>query len=120
VQNLYNVGAGEKALGESHLARTAGQDAIVDFCAKKGIVYFPFFSIAVPGSKREAPSAITAAAKAHGASEAQIALAWQLARSPAMLPIPGTSSPEHLEENWNARKIRLTKGEIAAIASARK
>ena len=119
VQNLYNVAAGEKALASSPVGNVSGQDAIVDFCAKKGLVYFPFFSINVPGPKRATPAAITAAAKAHGATEAQIALAWQLALSPAMLPIPGTSSPEHLEENWAARKIRLSADEIGAIAAAR-
>ena len=53
----------------------------------------------------------------HRASPAQIALAWLLARSPVVLPIPGTSSLEHLEENWNARLISLTPDEVAAIAS---
>jgi aryl-alcohol dehydrogenase-like predicted oxidoreductase len=47
---------------------------------------------------------------------AQIALAWLLARSPVMLPIPGTSSVEHLEQNWDARRIVLSSDEVAAIA----
>ena len=51
----------------------------------------------------------------HGASPAQIALAWLLARSPVMLPIPGTSSLAHLEENWDARRIALSPEEMAAI-----
>jgi aryl-alcohol dehydrogenase-like predicted oxidoreductase len=119
VQNLYNVAANEKELAQNapH-AHILGQDAIVDFCAEKGIVYFPFFSINVPGTKSDAP-AIAKAAAAHGASAAQIAIAWQLARSPAMLPIPGTSSPAHLEENWAARTLELAPSEISEIASAR-
>ena len=52
----------------------------------------------------------------HRASPAQIALAWLLARSPVLLPIPGTSSLEHLEQNWDARRIALTPEEVAEIA----
>jgi aryl-alcohol dehydrogenase-like predicted oxidoreductase len=118
VQNMYNVGAPESGLKELPVALAAGQDAIVDWCASKGVVYFPFFSLAIPGPKREQP-AIAAVAKARGASEAQVAIAWQLARSSVMLPIPGTSSPEHLDENWAARTIKLTADEIGAIARAR-
>jgi diketogulonate reductase-like aldo/keto reductase len=121
VQNLYNVATPEKDLTGGHIGNVSGQDAIVDYCAKNGLVYFPFFSLNVPGPgpKKTPPAAITEAAKAHGATPAQIALAWQIARSPAMLPIPGTSSPEHLEENWAARKIHLSADEIGAIAAAR-
>jgi aryl-alcohol dehydrogenase-like predicted oxidoreductase len=118
VQNMYNVAAGEKALGDLPHARVAEQDPIVDYCTKHGIVYFPFFSLNVPGAKRES-TAMATIAKAKNVSEAQLALAWQLARSPVMLPIPGTSSPAHLEENWAARTIRLTADEIGAIAAAR-
>jgi aryl-alcohol dehydrogenase-like predicted oxidoreductase len=52
----------------------------------------------------------------HDASPAQIALAWLLARSPVILPIPGTSSVEHLEQNWDARRIALSADEVVAIA----
>jgi aryl-alcohol dehydrogenase-like predicted oxidoreductase len=61
--------------------------------------------------------ALDAAAARHGATPAQVALAWLLARSPVMLPIPGTSSRAHLEENWGARGIRLAPEEAAAIAA---
>jgi len=54
-------------------------------------------------------------AQRQGATPAQIALAWLLARSKVILPIPGTSSPAHLEENWNARKVTLTPDEVRAI-----
>ena len=54
-----------------------------------------------------------------GATPAQIALAWLLARSPAMVPIPGTSSVAHLDENWAAGRLSLSEGEIATITSAR-
>jgi pyridoxine 4-dehydrogenase len=118
VENLYNVAAGERKLGNLPHAAVADQERIVDLCASRKIAFLPFFSIAVPGSKYESP-AVTAVAKRHGVTEAQIATAWLLARSPAMLPIPGTCSVEHLEENWAARKILLSKEDIAEISSAR-
>ncbi len=118
VENLYNVGAGAKKLGESYFATVADQEAIVDLCAANKMAFLPYFPLAVPGPKRDTP-AVTAVAKRHGKTEAQIAIAWMLARSPAMLPIPGTSSPAHLEENWDARNIALTKQDFAEISAAR-
>jgi aryl-alcohol dehydrogenase-like predicted oxidoreductase len=61
--------------------------------------------------------ALTAVARRHGASPAQVALAWLLARSPVMLPIPGTGSVAHLEENCAAKAIRLTPEEVESIGS---
>ena len=120
VQNLYNVAAGEKRLGQLPHAAVADQEKIVELCAASGMAFLPFFPLAIPGPgpKREAP-AVAAVAKRHGKTEAQIAIAWLLARSPAMLPIAGTSSPEHLDENWEASKIALTKADIAEISAAR-
>jgi pyridoxine 4-dehydrogenase len=121
VQNLYNVAAGEKRLAGLPHATVADQEKIVDLCTEHEMAFLPFFPLAIPGppgQKREAP-AISAVAKRHGKTEAQIAIAWLLARSPAMLPIPGTSSPEHLDENWDARKIALTKADMAEIGAAR-
>ncbi len=119
IQNLYNVAAGEKKLGDQAHAVVERQEAIVDFCAAQGLAFLPFFPLAIPGFK-QGPSALTAIAKRRGGvTEAQLAIAWLLARSPAMLPIPGTSSPEHLDENWNARTIALTRAEIDEISAAR-
>jgi pyridoxine 4-dehydrogenase len=118
VENLYNVAAGEKRLGPSPLAMTTEQEQIVDLCEKKGIVFMPFFSLAVPGRKLE-NAALSAVAKRRGKTESQIALAWLLARSKAMLPIPGTSSVAHLDENWDARTIALSPEEFGEIAAAR-
>jgi aryl-alcohol dehydrogenase-like predicted oxidoreductase len=119
VQNLYNVAAGEKRLGKLPHAMVEGQEAMVDFCTSKGIAFLPFFPLAIPGpQKREAP-VLSSIAKRRGVTEAQIAIAWLLARSPAMLPSPGTSSPKHLDENWASRTIALTPEEIAAISDAR-
>ncbi len=118
VENLYNVAEGEKRLTGLPHANVSDQEAIVDYCAERGMVFLPFFSLAIPGRKSESPP-ITAAARRHGATEAQIALAWLLARSKTMLPIPGTSSPEHLEENWKARTIALSREDFDAIRARR-
>jgi pyridoxine 4-dehydrogenase len=118
VENLYNVAAGEKRLGPSPLAVTGEQEEIVDFCEKRGLAFLPFFSLAVPGRKLE-NTALSAVAQRRGKTESEIALAWLLARSKAMLPIPGTSSVAHLEENWGARAIALSPEEFAEISRAR-
>jgi pyridoxine 4-dehydrogenase len=119
VQNLYNVALGERALaGVPHMV-VKDQEAIVDLCAAKGMAYLPFFPIALPGQGQRAPHVLDEIAARHGASRAQIAIAWLLARSPAMVPIPGTSSVAHLNENWAARELTLTPDEIATIAQAR-
>jgi pyridoxine 4-dehydrogenase len=120
VQNLYNVAAGEKRLGQLPHAAVADQEQIVDLCAASKMAFLPFFPLAIPGPgpKKPAP-AIVAVAKRHGKTESQIAIAWLLARSPAILPIAGTSSPEHLDENWDARKIALSKQDFEEIRAAR-
>ncbi len=123
VQNLYNVVAGQKKLETIPHMMVEGQEEIVELCGQKKIAYMPFFPIAIPSFGPNAPkfqnAALTAAAKNHNATDAQIAIAWLLARSPMMLPIPGTSSVAHLEENWAARKIELSPEEIKAIGAAR-
>jgi aryl-alcohol dehydrogenase-like predicted oxidoreductase len=115
VQNMFNVGGGSGALAKMTHAEVEGPEEVLALCEAKGIAYLPFFPLAVGALGKPQP-ALAAAAEKHRATPAQIAIAWLLARSPVMLPIPGTSSPEHLEENWNARKIELTKEEVASIA----
>ena len=119
VQNLYNVAAGERRLAGLPHATVEGQEEIVDLCAANQMAFLPFFPLAIPGPKKTEAPAVRAIAQRRGVTEAQVAIAWLLARSPAMLPIPGTSSPDHLEENWAARSIELTKEEASAIAEAR-
>ena len=119
VQNLYNVAAGEKKLANFPYAMVAEQESLVDFCAARKIAFLPFFPLTLPGPMRTAASALEAIASRHRATPAQIAIAWLLARSKTMLPIPGTSSPEHLEENWKARTIELSPDEQRAISEAR-
>jgi aryl-alcohol dehydrogenase-like predicted oxidoreductase len=123
VQNLYNVAAGEKKLSSIPHMDVEGQEQLVDACEKNKLAFMPFFPLAIPSFNGPGPkfenAALTAAAKNHKATEAQIAIAWLLARSKTMLPIPGTSSVAHLEENWAARKIELSPEEIKAIGADR-
>lgn len=114
VQNMYNVGGGGGAFAKMTHSEVDDPDGVLELCTRKNIAYLPFFPLAVGNIAREKP-ALAAIAEKHGASPAQIALAWLLARSPVMLPIPGTSSVEHLEENWDARRIALSADEVAAI-----
>ena len=114
VQNMFNVSGGSGMLARATHSEVDSPEAVLDLCTAKGIAYLPYFPLAV-GNVGEQKPALATIAEQHGASPAQIALAWLLARSPVILPIPGTSSVEHLEENWDARRIALSPEEMAAI-----
>jgi aryl-alcohol dehydrogenase-like predicted oxidoreductase len=115
VQNLFNVAGGGGQLAKLSHAEVESPEAVLGACEAQGIAYLPFFPLAV-GALGQPHPALAAAAERHGATPAQIAIAWLLARSPVMLPIPGTSSPEHLLENWQARTIALSQDEVTSIA----
>jgi pyridoxine 4-dehydrogenase len=115
VQNMFNVSGGRGAFARVTHSEVDDPEAVLDLCTQKGIAFLPFFPLAVGNIARDKPILASIAAR-HRATPAQIALAWLLARSPIMLPIPGTSSPAHLEENWAARRITLTPDEVVAIA----
>ena len=85
-------------------------DGVVDYCAREGIVYVPFFPLRGDGG-----AALNEIARRHGMTAQQITLAWLLRRSPAMLPIPGTLSLDHLKQNVAASKIELTDAEFEAL-----
>ncbi len=115
VQNMFSVaGAGGMLARYSH-SEVEEPEAVLDLCTARGIAYLPFFPLAAGNLDEQ--KALAAIAAKHGASPSQIALAWLLARSPVILPIPGTSSTAHLEENWEARRIRLSPSEMKAIGS---
>jgi len=88
-------------------------DYVVDYCESNGIAFIPWFPLA---AGRVAGEVLDRIAQAHGASRTQIALAWLLKRSPIMLPIPGTSSVEHLEQNVAAASLRLTEEEYQQLS----
>ncbi len=104
VQNLFNL---------------ANRDAepLLDHCTEQGIGFIPWFPLATGElSKHDGP--LSEAAQRHDATPSQLAIAWLLKRSPVMLPIPGTSSVDHLESNTAAASIDLTDDEFEALTAA--
>ena len=101
VQNRYNIEDRES-------------EKVLVYCEKENLGFLPWFPIG-GGNGLPAENALKTAARDHGMSAIQIALAWLLERSPVMLPIPGTSSIAHLKENVAAAKIKLTSAEWKAI-----
>jgi aryl-alcohol dehydrogenase-like predicted oxidoreductase len=116
VQNMFNVSGGGGAMAKLTHSEVDDPEGVLELCTQKKIAYLPYFPLAV-GNVAQVKPALVEIARRHEATPAQIALAWLLARSPIMLPIPGTGSPEHLEENWDARRIALSPDEIANIAA---
>ena len=90
-------------------------EAVVEACEREGIAFIPWYPLAT-GKLARPGSVLDRIAARRGATPSQVALAWLLARSPVMLPIPGTSSVEHLEENAAAADLRLTEEEIATLS----
>jgi len=88
---------------------------VVDYCEQNGIAFIPWFPL---GAGKIAGAALGRVAKAHQATPMQVALAWLLQRSPVMLPIPGTSSVQHLEENIAAAGVKLTQAEFEELDRA--
>ena len=88
-------------------------DYVVDYCERNGIAFIPWLPLA---AGRVTGEVLDQIAQAHGASRTQIALAWLLQRSPIMLPIPGTTSVEHLEQNVAAASLRLTDEEYRRLS----
>lgn len=103
VQNEYNLG-------------TRKSEDVLDFCEEQGIGFIPWFPL--NAGKLAESDALSEAADQLGASKSQVALAWLLKRSPVMLPIPGTSSVEHLEENTAAAEIDLSDDLFEALDEA--
>lgn len=93
---------------------------VLDLCTRDGLVFIPWAPIAHGSSQTLANGTgskeLEALASAHAANVVQIAIAWLLAKSPAMLPIPGTSSVAHLEQNVAAASIHLSAGELAHVS----
>jgi aryl-alcohol dehydrogenase-like predicted oxidoreductase len=92
-----------------------GSQAVLDACTQRSIAFIPWFPLAA-GEAAEADGTLAQVARSHGASPGQIALAWLLAVSPVMVPIPGTSKIVHLEENVAAADIVLSAAEVEALS----
>ena len=106
VQNEYNLG------NRKH-------EDVVDYCDQHGIAFIPWYPVAA-GKLTQPGGKLDQAAKQHDATVSQLSLAWLLHRSPVMLPIPGTSSVEHLEENLKAAEIELSDAEWTEIEASAK
>jgi aryl-alcohol dehydrogenase-like predicted oxidoreductase len=104
VQNRFN------------LTDRASED-VLDRCEELGTIFIPWWPLSA-GSLAEPGGPVDQIASAHDASPGQVALAWLIAHSPVMLPIPGTSSVEHLEENIAAAALKLTDEEVAELDTA--
>jgi aryl-alcohol dehydrogenase-like predicted oxidoreductase len=106
VQNRYNIGDRQ-------------HDNVVDYCTKHKLAFIPWFPVAA-GKLAQPGGPLDSLAKAHGATVSQLSLAWLLRRSPVILPIPGTSSVEHLEQNLRAVDVKLSDAEWEEIETAAK
>ena len=102
IQNRYNL-------------TDRDSDPLVDVCEIESLAFLPWGPI----QEAKGVAVVDRVAKAHGATPTQVVLAWLLARSPAMLPIPGTGSVAHLEENVAAAGLQLTPDEVAELNEAR-
>ncbi|MGH3992975.1 MAG: aldo/keto reductase, partial [Pseudonocardiaceae bacterium] len=90
---------------------------VLDVCDRDGIGFIPWFPLAI-GELARPGGPLDDLARRHDAAPGQLAIAWLLARSPVMLPIPGTGSVEHLEENVAAASIELASDELERLAEA--
>ena len=99
-----------------NLTDRANED-VLDRCTDDGIGFIPWFPLAT-GELARPGGPLDEIARAHDATPGQVALAWLLQRSPVMLPIPGTASVEHLEDNMRARDVHLTEEEMARLEEA--
>jgi aryl-alcohol dehydrogenase-like predicted oxidoreductase len=106
VQNQYNLSDRQ-------------HEDVVAYCTKHKLAFIPWFPVA-SGKLAKPGGKLDSVAKAHGATVSQLSLAWLLHHSPAMLPIPGTSSVEHLEENIAAASVHLSAAEWKEIEDAAK
>jgi aryl-alcohol dehydrogenase-like predicted oxidoreductase len=98
VQNRYNVS-------------DRSSESMVDLCDQDGLVFLPW----APIQEADKLAPVLSAARIHGVTTRQVVLAWMLARSSQILPIPGTGSPEHLEENVAAASLQLSNHEITTL-----
>jgi len=106
VQNEYNLG-------------NRKSEAVLEYCEREGLAFIPWFPVA-SGKLAQPGGKLDELAKKHGATVSQLSLAWLLHRSPVMLPIPGTSSVEHLEENLKAADVTLSDAEWKELEAAAK
>ncbi len=108
VENMY--GYGQRTTLTMASGESRGGEEVLDICEENGIPLIPYFSLVTSLPKKD--NRIAEIAKKYHSTEAQINIAWLLHRSPWILPIPGTSSLKHFEENVNAASISLTEEDM--------
>lgn len=106
VQNEYNL-------------TNRKSEAVLDYCEKNNIAFIPWYPVAA-GKLAQPGGKLDELAKKHGNTVAQLSIAWLLQRSPVMVPIPGTSSVEHLEENMKSADVQLSDSEWQELEAASK
>jgi pyridoxine 4-dehydrogenase len=106
VQNEYNLG-------------NRKSEAVLEYCEREGLAFIPWFPVAA-GKLAQPGGKLDELATKHGATVSQLSLAWLLHRSPVIVPIPGTSSVEHLEENLKAADVTLSDSEWQELEAAAK
>jgi pyridoxine 4-dehydrogenase len=102
VQNRYNLA-------------DRSSEPVLTVCERDGLAFLPWYPLSAGSDAASASRRLAEVAARHSATPAQVAIAWLLARSPVMLPIPGTSSVTHLEENLQAARLRLSAADRAAL-----
>jgi pyridoxine 4-dehydrogenase len=104
VQNRYNL-------------EDRTHEDVLDACTREGMPFLPWYPLAAGALAARGRDQLAAIAKRHEATRSQVALAWLLRRSPVILPIPGTSSLEHFEENMAATALELSEEEVATLSA---
>jgi pyridoxine 4-dehydrogenase len=113
VQNLYNLTG-----GGGPVPSAANPEAVLARCEEQGIAFLPFFPLAIGSLAGGASASLQAVAKRLGCTPAQLAIAWLLARSPVILPIPGTSKIAHLEENVGSVHVALDEAALHELSAS--
>ncbi len=112
VENMYGH-AQRSSIALQHGGQTCGGEEVLDLCEKNEIPLIPYFSLLLSMPKKDGRIAVIA--KKYKVTEAQVNIAWLLHRSPWILPIPGTSSLKHFDENLKAAAIRLTDEDMSFL-----
>ncbi|MFS1297623.1 aldo/keto reductase [Streptosporangium longisporum] len=117
IEEVEEAGRSARIVSVQNLYNLAHRDAepLLEYCEANGVAFIPWVPLAT-GRLAEAGGPLAEAAAGHGASPSQLALAWLLRRSPVMLPIPGTSTVAHLEDNVTAATVTLTDEQFEALS----
>ncbi len=119
VQQLAHARKGAKIVSVQNRYNLSDRtdDSLLDACTRDGLAFLPWYPLGA-GTLARSQSKLSEIARRHHASPSQVALAWLLHRSPVVVPIPGTSSAEHFEENLAAASLHLSNDEFTALTKS--